>query len=73
MVGLKEVQLHTVGYSHLHCTFGGRVEMSEDVHHRAEGDVTGLRAASRAGAHVSCATRQESVIVFAYKSGITPV
>jgi hypothetical protein len=47
--------------------------MSEDVHHRAEGDVTGLGAASRAGAHVSCATRQESVIVFAYESGITPV
>jgi hypothetical protein len=47
--------------------------MSEDVHHRAEGDVTGLEAASRAGAHVSCATRQESVSMSVYESGITPV
>jgi Integrase zinc binding domain/Chromo (CHRromatin Organisation MOdifier) domain len=36
--------------------------MSADVHHRAEGDVTGLGAACRAGTHVSCATGQESVI-----------
>jgi hypothetical protein len=35
--------------------------------------VTGLGAASRAGTHVSCATRQESVCVSVYKSGITPV
>jgi Chromo (CHRromatin Organisation MOdifier) domain len=38
--------------------------MSADVHHRAEGDVTGLGAAVRAGAHVSCATGQESVCLF---------
>jgi hypothetical protein len=37
------------------------------------GSVTGLRAAPRAGAHVSCATRQESIIVSVYESGITPV
>jgi hypothetical protein len=36
--------------------------MSGGVHHRAEGDVTGLGAASRAGTHVSCATGQESDI-----------
>jgi hypothetical protein len=36
--------------------------MSEDVHRRMEGDVTGLGAASRAGAHVSCATGQGSVL-----------
>jgi hypothetical protein len=47
--------------------------MSGDVHHRAEGDVTGLGAASRAGTHVSCATGQESVIVSVYESGITSV
>jgi hypothetical protein len=47
--------------------------MSRDVHLRAEGDVTGLGAAPRAGAHVSCATGQESIIVSVYKSGITPV
>jgi hypothetical protein len=47
--------------------------MSVDVHHRVEGDVTGLGAVCRAGTHVSCATRQESVIVPAYESGITPV
>jgi hypothetical protein len=36
--------------------------MSADVHRRVEGDVTGLGAACRAGAHVSCATGQESVV-----------
>jgi hypothetical protein len=37
--------------------------MYRDVHRRAEGDVTGLGAATRAGTHVSCATRQGSVII----------
>jgi hypothetical protein len=37
--------------------------MYKDVHHRVEGDVTGLGAASRAGTHVSCATGQESVFL----------
>jgi hypothetical protein len=35
--------------------------------------VTGLRVVSRAGAHVSCATGQESIILSVYTSGITPV
>jgi hypothetical protein len=35
--------------------------MSADVHLRAEGDVTGLEAVWRTGAHVSRATGQESV------------
>jgi hypothetical protein len=39
----------------------------------AMSSVTGLGAASRTSAHVSCATRQESIIVSVYKSGITPV
>jgi hypothetical protein len=43
--------------------------MSGDVHRRAEGDVTGLGAATRAGTHVSCATRQESIIASMYESG----
>ena len=47
--------------------------MFGDIHLRAEGDVTGLGAVSRAGAHVSCATRQESVAVSVYESGDTPV
>jgi Chromo (CHRromatin Organisation MOdifier) domain len=36
--------------------------MSADVHHRVEGDVTGLRVACRADAHVSCATGHESAV-----------
>jgi hypothetical protein len=47
--------------------------MSGDVHCRVEGDVTGLGAASRAGAHVSSATGQESVLSTEYGSAITPV
>jgi hypothetical protein len=38
--------------------------MSMDVHHRAEGDVTGLGAASRAGAHVSCWNRPRVYFVW---------
>ena len=34
-----------------------------------EGDVTGLGAASRAGAHVSCATGQESVMCLSTSLG----
>jgi hypothetical protein len=47
--------------------------MYEDVHHRVKGDVTGLGAAYRAGAHVSCATGQESVSVSVCGSGLPPV
>jgi hypothetical protein len=43
--------------------------MYGDVHLRAEGDVTGLGAASRAGVHVSCATGKESAIGSEYESG----
>jgi hypothetical protein len=35
--------------------------MSADVHHRVEGDVTGLEAVCETGAHVSRATGQESI------------
>jgi hypothetical protein len=43
--------------------------MSGDIHRRAEGDVTGLGAALRADAHVSRATRQESVICLSMSLG----
>jgi hypothetical protein len=47
--------------------------MYRDIHHRVEGDVTGLGAASRAGIHVSCATGQESAAGSVYESGLPPV
>jgi hypothetical protein len=70
---MEEVLLHAAGHPRPHSAIGRQVGMSGDVHHRAEGDVTGLGAASRAGAHVSCATGQESVIVSAYESEIPPI
>jgi hypothetical protein len=62
-----------MGRPRLYGTVRRQVGMFGDVHHRAEGDVTSLGAASRAGAYVSCATGQESANVSVYKSGIPPV
>jgi hypothetical protein len=46
--------------------------MSEDVHYRAEGDVTGLGAALELVPMLVVGTGQESVMS-AYESGIIPV
>jgi hypothetical protein len=48
-------------------------EVLGPVTYRLSLPVTGLGAASRAGAHVSCATGQESANVSVYESGIPPL
>jgi hypothetical protein len=46
MLGVEKDHSYTARHSHPYGTVRGRIGMSGNVHHRVEGDVTGLGAAS---------------------------